>query len=171
MLKRKAENVPITLVDVATEENVVFTALKALRSNRILITECDEFECWKPHRSEKGRFLGSQVRLDRSLDLLQGRSKAPMVMGLVRRRDDDRFELRLHPLTTAAGAASPLAAARQALGILERYIYEAPHQWYQWKEAGRVLENIPIESARAVRANRTGRRLPIADTPVYAYSA
>jgi lauroyl/myristoyl acyltransferase len=101
ILNRKAENVPVTLVDVSAEENVVFTALKALRSNQILITECDEFECWKPHRSEKGRFLGSEVRLDRSLDMLQGRSGAPICMGLVCREGSNRFSLRLHALGTA----------------------------------------------------------------------
>lgn len=168
MLERRAENVPITLVDVAREENVVFTALKALRSNQILITECDEFECWKPHRSERARFLGSTVALDRSLDMLQGRSKAPIVMGLVRREAGHRFSLKLHALGTGGAAPGPLAIARQALGILEDYIYQAPDQWYQWKEASLVLENLPAEPVRPTRAHQTDRRLPAADTPAYA---
>lgn len=170
-LNRRAENVPITLVDAAEEENVIFTALKALRRNQILITECDEFECWKPHRTEGARFLGSDVLLDRSLDMLHGRSKAPVVMGLVRREEENRFGLKLHALDTERRKSRPLGIARQALSILEDYIYQSPDQWYQWKEADFVLKNIPKEPVRPIRANQTDRRPPVTDTPAYAYSA
>ena len=129
----------ITLLDANNGEHVIFSALKALKSNQILITECDEFEAWRTYRNIHTRFLGCSCPLDRTLDLLHRRYHSPVLSGVVLRNNGNCYKLRLHSLTDGTKKAEAATISSQALGILEQYIHRAPDQWYQWKEVRTAL--------------------------------
>jgi KDO2-lipid IV(A) lauroyltransferase len=162
-LTRRAENIDIDLVDVDEDKRVIFTALKALKANRILITECDEFGRWCEDRHKRVRFLGTSLRQDRSLGMLQKRSKAPAAMGLVHRNGNDRYQLNLHSLNVEPPNSRNPDISQQALSILEQYIVATPHQWYQWKEADFLLANAVSQSKRPEREFFPSRNIPFTD--------
>ena len=168
-LIRRSAGVPITLVDVDKGRGVLFDALKALKSNQIVITECDEFEEWRPCKSRRNRFLGHDVPFDRTLEMLQRRSKSPAIMGIVQRQSGRRYSLGLHSLNGISSRKEEVPISQKALEILERYIFEAPYQWYQWKEASQILNSEIIEEPRPIRAAEEDRQLPFEDTPVHAF--
>lgn len=162
-LTRRSEGVDIELVDVDEDKRVIFTALKALKANRILITECDEFDRWCKDKRKRVNFLGVSLLQDRSLDMLQMRSKAPVVMGLVHRQGNERYQLRLHPLKAPKTKTKQSSIAQQALTLLEQYIVTAPHQWYQWKEADFLLANAVSKPRRLEHEFFPSRHIPSAD--------
>jgi len=129
----------ITLLDANNGQHVIFSALRALKSNEILITECDEFKAYRPHRNKSTQFLGCSCPLDRTLDLLHRRYHSPVISGVVCRNNGNRYKLRLHPLADGTKKAEEATISSRALGILEQYIHEAPDQWYQWKEVRTAL--------------------------------
>jgi lauroyl/myristoyl acyltransferase len=163
-LNQRAARLGITLLDANAGENVIFGALRALRSNQILITECDEFEAWRPCRNRSTRFFGCSSPLDRTLDLLHRRYNSPVIMGLVCRVNRSSYELKLHSLSgTSHGAEAPIISER-ALSVLEQYIYLAPHQWYQWEQVRVILGTEIIEETRPIYATEADRSLPGADS-------
>lgn len=166
---QKAGNIPITLVDVNESRNVMFEALKALKSNQIVITECDEFKEWRPCKHRRNRFLGLDVPFDRTLDMLQKRSKAPTIMGIVQRQSGGRYKLGLHSLNGKSKRKEDVPVAQKALEVLERYILDAPYQWYQWKDASYILKSEIVEEPRPIHAAEEDRLLLLEDTPVHAF--
>ncbi len=162
-LTRRAGDVDIELVDVENDRHVIFRALKALKANRILITECDEFERWSTDKRNRIRFLGAFLSQDRSLEMLQRRSKAPAVVGLVHRKAHERYRLCLHALDAGEAETRHASISQQALSILEQYIQIAPHQWYQWSEAGFILaDRVPLPG-KTIIEHRANRIIPSAD--------
>jgi len=166
---RDAGDVRITLVDVTESRNVMFEAVKALKNNQIVITECDEFEKWRPCKRRHNRFLGREVQFDRSLELLQRRSKSPAIMGMFKRTPDGRYRLELHRLTSSEPQEKEEAISQKALNILEHYILEAPYQWYQWKDASYILAPEANETCDQIPATEEDRHLPLEDNPVHAF--
>ncbi len=167
-LNERAARLGITLLDANKGQGVFFSACRALRSNQILITECDEFEAWRPHRNRQIQFLGCSTPLDRTLDLLQRRYDSPVIMALVCRSTDNRYGLRLHSLNGNSQNTVPVSISERALDILQWYIYLAPEQWYQWKKVRIVLGTGLFEAKGPIYAAETDRTLSIADSPLHA---
>jgi len=140
----RAEALNIRLIDAGNGDGVLFTALDSLKENRILITECDEFEAWRPAPRRWAEFLGCSCPLDRTLDILHRRYRSPVLMGLNRRVQGTRYQLILHDVTAQDARLGPASLQQNALRILEQYICEAPEQWYQWK-------NLRVALGRALR--------------------
>ncbi|MDO9463341.1 MAG: lysophospholipid acyltransferase family protein, partial [Deltaproteobacteria bacterium] len=151
----------IRLLDAGTE-NVTFAALGTLKENRILLTECDEFEAWRPHKDKSTEFLGVTLPVDRTLDALQRKYQSPVIFALLKRGWNGTYVLEFHDVTESkettclradlsAEAAQAgthrqergFSVAERALSILENYIYTYPEQWYQWKQAGLFLRPLP----------------------------
>jgi lauroyl/myristoyl acyltransferase len=168
-LIHRTKYVPITLLDANDGERVLFSALQALRSNQILITECDEFKAWRPHRSRRTQFLGCFCPLDRTLDLLQRRYDSPVIMGLVQRNRGSTFGLKLHSLNGIHQMPAGAPIAQRALQLLEQYIYSAPYQWYQWKEARIVFGTNILEETRPIHAVEADPPISFADSAMHAY--
>jgi KDO2-lipid IV(A) lauroyltransferase len=149
VLTQRAHRLGITLLDASQSESVIFSACQALRANQILITECDEFEAWRPYRNRSSLFLGCTSPLDRTLDILHRRYRSPVIMGLVHRNRSNHYTLRLHSLVNEVQGRPAASVAIQALSILEQYIHLAPDQWYQWKQVrsavGAELFKEPVE--------------------------
>jgi lauroyl/myristoyl acyltransferase len=159
-LAQRAALINLTLI-IPENGKVLPAALQALRENRILITEADEFEMWRPSASQTVNFLGFQIPADRTLDVLQKRSGSPLLTALVKRQPQRRYAVDISPALTAASQI----AGRHCLHLLEQAIYHAPEQWYQWKEFGKV---ITARSAPAAAALELPHLLQPARFPGYA---
>jgi lauroyl/myristoyl acyltransferase len=120
----------------ADQPNAALKALKAVQQGRILITLCDEFSHWRPHRDRHVSVLGHRVRTDRTLDILHRRSRPPACLGLVQRTRRG-FALQIEPLTDGGETVS---IAERAWQTLEGYIRRFPEQWYQWREVATALK-------------------------------
>jgi lauroyl/myristoyl acyltransferase len=168
-LVRRGSSVGITLLDANAGEKVIFNALQALKSNQILITECDEFKAWRPYRDRSTQFLGCFSPLDRTLDLLHRRHHSPVIFGLVCRLKRNNYKLRLHSLVDEAQNAKTTTISHRALRVLEQYIYVAPHQWYQWKQVRTVLGDTIFEETRPIDAVEKDTSVSLADSAMHAY--
>ena len=168
-LVRRGSSVGITLLDANAGEKVIFNALQALKSNQILITECDEFKAWRPYRDRSTQFLGCSSPLDRTLDLFHRRHHSPVIFGLVCRLKRNRYKLRLHSLVDEAQNAQATTISHRALRVLEQYIYMAPHQWYQWKQVRTVLGDTIFEETRPIHVVEEGTSVSLADPAMHAY--
>ncbi|MEW5949334.1 MAG: lysophospholipid acyltransferase family protein [Thermodesulfobacteriota bacterium] len=128
----------IRLLDAGTE-NVTFAALGTLKENRILLTECDEFEAWRPHKDRSTEFLGVTLPVDRTLDALQKKYQSPVIFALLKRGWNGTYVMEFHDVAEVKETKQGLSIAERVLSILENYIYTYPEQWYQWKQAGLFL--------------------------------
>lgn len=133
----RAKKVNLDIIDT-DNDNSLLAAIKALKQGRILITECDEVEEWRANPDKKIYFLGARLDYDRALDILRKRSKAAVVMGLVKRNGKRLYTLDLTPV---ANGAEPIntAVGEQCLRVLEQAIHAHPEQWYQWKKFGKMI--------------------------------
>jgi len=142
-LKRKvysqAKKYNIRLIDAEDRGNVVRLAMRELRRNRIVVTECDEIEEWRPSAKEKTCFLGKETCLDRTINVIQKRTGAEIVFGVIHRYNLNKYKLimyayedMLHVLRTLPHVV-PSSPGETVLKSLEQYIYTNPEQWYQWK--------------------------------------
>jgi KDO2-lipid IV(A) lauroyltransferase len=143
--QQRAEEVGVTLLDPADGPSVVFAALQALKAERILITECDEFAAWRPVAHRFVPFLGFPCPVDRTLDLLHRRSRSPVVMGLACRDGKGRYQLPLHALAGNGEESGAEGIGPHALGVLERYIRATPEQWYQWRKLRTIFGTHVLE--------------------------
>ena len=168
-LMHRTQYVPITLLDANNGEKVLFKALQALKSNQILITECDEFDTWRPHRHRQARFLGCSCPLDRTLDMLQRRYHSPVLMGLVQREERDSFALQIHSLNGSQQNQENINVSQGALQLLQRYICLFPEQWYQWKQVRTALGNQIFQETRPIYVAKEDSSLSLADRAMHAY--
>jgi KDO2-lipid IV(A) lauroyltransferase len=153
MLHSKAEELGIGVIDPG-QGNTVGAILKNLKANRIVFIECDEIEAWRPSQKEKITFLGRRIGVDRALNLLQKRSGAEMVFGILQRFDLRNYALIIETyeeiLSTLGRVPSSPAAA--FLKHLERYIYAYPDEWYQWKHYSEIdAPHVPPKPGKAKR--------------------
>jgi Kdo2-lipid IVA lauroyltransferase/acyltransferase len=149
-LKERAELVNLNLID-AENGNVFLAASKALKAGQILITECDEFDEWRPQEAQRTTFLNYRLAADRSIDLLQKRSGAPVVTAFLHRNGGKRYTLNLGAVGNGDAAASASVGA-QCLAVLEQAVLADPAQWYQWKKFGEmILPDFEAEHDRQVR--------------------
>jgi Kdo2-lipid IVA lauroyltransferase/acyltransferase len=138
-LGERAQQVGLHLID-ADDGNIVLTAMKALKQGRILITECDEFEEWRPDPHRHSYFLNCKLNSDRTLELLRKRSGAPVISALVQRDGQENYTCHLTPVGNGASSAGT-AVGDQCLGILETAVAANPEQWYQWKKFGKMIKS------------------------------
>ncbi len=136
-LHERAEKVNLNLID-AENGNVFLAAIKALKAGQILITECDEFDEWRPGETHHTTFLNASLAADRSLNLLHKRSGAPLVTALLQRDGRKRYTLNLCAVPNDKGSPS-LPVGVQCLSVLEEAVLANPAQWYQWKKFGQMI--------------------------------
>ena len=133
---KQAETYGVRLIDADCEDNVMKTAARELKENRILVTECDEMEEWRPSPRRFISFLGRVTGLDRTINVLHKRTGAEVVFSVIHRHSLDRYSFIVHPLEDGPGegAGSRLGCVgSEVLKTLEGYILRYPEQWYQWK--------------------------------------
>ena len=135
----RAEAVGLHLID-ADEGNIIISAMKALKAGRILITECDEFDEWRPDPHRDSYFLNCRLPSDRTLELLRKRSGAQVITALVQRQGKKQYTCNLTPVGNGASPAHP-PIHEQCLSVLERTVEDCPEQWYQWKKFGKLIKS------------------------------
>jgi lauroyl/myristoyl acyltransferase len=135
----RAAAVGLELID-ADAGNIILAAMKALRQGRILITECDEFDEWRPDPSRNSYFLNCRLPSDRTLELLQKRSGAQVVTALVKREGKKSYTCNL---TSVDNGVFPkhMSLSERCLSVLQATVEIHPEQWYQWKKFGKLIKS------------------------------
>jgi KDO2-lipid IV(A) lauroyltransferase len=135
----RAEAVGLQLID-ADEGNIILAAMKALKQGRILITECDEFDEWRPDPHRDSSFLNCRLPSDRTLELLRKRSGAQIITALVKREGKKAYTCNLTAVGNGAASLHP-PIHEQCLDVLETAVENSPEQWYQWKKFGKMIKS------------------------------
>jgi KDO2-lipid IV(A) lauroyltransferase len=135
----RAAAVGLELID-ADDGNIILSAMKALKQGRILITECDEFDEWRPDPRRNSYFLNCRLPSDRTLELLKKRSGANVVAALMQREGKKHYTCNL---TAVGDGAFPsyLSLSERCLSVLEDTVENHPEQWYQWKKFGKLIKS------------------------------
>jgi KDO2-lipid IV(A) lauroyltransferase len=134
-LLRRTEPFGLRIIDAAQKEGTLRSVFTDLKANRVVFIECDEIEEWKPSEWERISFLGRQVGLDKTINVLQKRTQAEVIFGILHRVSLTKYVLVLENLTEIKYYAKhrAVSAAEAILKRFERYIYAHPEGWYQWK--------------------------------------
>ena len=128
----------LQLLDV-DEGNVFFTAINALKSGRILITECDEFKAWKVSKKLPVNFLNHDMFGDKALDVLKRYAGANVASVLMHR--NSRFHYTMKLKTMIDDPSDKRSVSQVTLENLDKALKESPEQWYQWRDLGKKLFN------------------------------
>jgi Kdo2-lipid IVA lauroyltransferase/acyltransferase len=130
-LMERAAEVNAELID-AHNEQVMFHAIRALKRGRILLTECDEVDAWKPKENQTIQAFGGNVLVDRTLEVLCRRTGST-ALGSFMVRTEKGYRLTIVPIMDAEipGDGDMSAAIFRTF---ERFVMMFPDQWYQWKK-------------------------------------
>lgn len=152
----KTKGLGLRIIDANEEKSVMAAIIRELRANRIVFFECDEIEEWKPSPKEKMLFLNKMIGVDRTINLIQRRSGAEVVLGILHRFSLKRYRLVLRTSRDFAVELrrKPSSLTEAILKSLEQHIYAYPEEWYQWK-------NYPKIEAMAPNDSRKEKALPV----------
>lgn len=134
---QKADRFDAKIIDVDNTPNITKAILHSLRENRIVITLCDEMDEWRPYRYHMNCFLGKQIYLDRTLNILTKRARASLVFGIMHRDNNHQYKFiatSWEVMAKRIRRSADMSMGAVVLKFLEQYIYEYPEQWYQWKK-------------------------------------
>jgi len=166
-LQALADRIGINLLDPKAG-SVVFGALEQLQQGRILMTQCDEMDMWRPYPNRSVQFMGLAMQLDKALDVLARKSGAQPIFALNHRLGGYRYRLTLERPGEHPAAAGLRNLTAQCLAILDQHIRENPGAWYEWKK----LDSRLIRPAvRELDENPRSSRLLGAVAPETACSA
>jgi lauroyl/myristoyl acyltransferase len=112
-------------------QSVYSSAIESLQNNRLLMTECDEVDKWRKKKSRTIELFGQRLYFDNTLDIMTQRSGAPVIGVFLKRTGRGTFTLICEPIKNGHDGKN---TARRALGLWQKYVYQAPEQWYQWKK-------------------------------------
>jgi len=149
----QARKFGVRVIDGDRTPNVMKAVFDNLKENRLVITQCDEIDEWRPSRKDKIFFLGKQTYLDRTLNVMCKRTPAAVVFGFMHRQGVQRYKFMatsLEDMSRQFQRSLETSLGAVILKFLERYIYRYPEQWYQWKKYARI-EAVP-SGAAAVEA-------------------
>jgi len=135
--EQQAQRFRTRIIDAEQTPNILRVLLTNLNENRVVITQCDEIDEWRPSRCEQINFLGKVTNLDRTINVLARRLDAPIVFGIMHRRQNHHYRFAVVSRTEMeAGikATATMSIGELVLRYLERYIYNHPAGWYQWKK-------------------------------------
>ena len=134
---KQAEKYKIRMIDAGNSGNVLKRAISELKENRVLVTQCDEIEEWRPSLKKRTSFLGQVTGLDRTINILHKRTGAEVVFGVIHRYNLRNYKfiaysyeqmLKIIPHTNSN------TVGEVVLKVLEQFICHYPEQWYQWKK-------------------------------------
>jgi KDO2-lipid IV(A) lauroyltransferase len=132
-LREKIAHRDTELISSAYGGSILLRAMQSLKSNRVLMTQCDEVDAWRRRPSHTIRLFGKDLFFDNTIDVLSHRSGAPVVAAFLRRGPRNRYTLILEDVSVRRTAVS---TARDCLELWQKYVSLNPEQWYQWKKWG-----------------------------------
>ncbi|MEW5909104.1 MAG: hypothetical protein AB1659_04825, partial [Thermodesulfobacteriota bacterium] len=148
-LMQKAPEFSTHIIDPSQTPNVISEICSCLKENRIVITQCDEIEEWRPSNKEKMVFLGKLIWMDKTMNLLIRRTKTSVLFGLMQRSREKGYEFVLNSMEDMTHSLRMRANSSEGevlLAALEHYIYSRPEEWYQWKKYFN-METVPLSEA------------------------
>ena len=131
----KTKDLGIKLIDAGREARVLPLVIRELKANRIVFIECDEIEEWRPSPDERMFFLRKVIGVDKTINLIQRRTHAEVVLGLLHRYSMRDYRLIMKPyyeMSKVLGR-SACSLGETILKSFEQYVYSYPEEWYQWK--------------------------------------
>ena len=134
---RQARKFSTKIIDAEKTPNILRAIFDDLKSNRIVITQCDEIDEWKPSRRDTLFFLGKQVGLDKTINILSKRCSAAVVFGVMHRDVHHRYKFIATPFEEIEKQylrSINMSMGAMVLKFMEHYIYKHPEEWYQWKK-------------------------------------
>ncbi len=134
---QQASNFLTKIIDAEQTPNIIRAIFDDLKANRIVITQCDEIDEWKPSRYDKLFFLGKQVCLDKTVNILSKRCAATVVFGVMHRDDNHRYKFiatSWEEIAKQYQRSINMSVGAVVLKFMEHYIYKYPEGWYQWKK-------------------------------------
>jgi lauroyl/myristoyl acyltransferase len=143
---QKAERFSTKIIDPDHTPNIMRAICDSLKENRIVITQCDEIDEWRPSRRNKTVFLRNQIHLDRTIDILMKRVDASSIFGIMHRDNEYRYKFiafsweKMKKQAQQSINGSPGAVV---LKLLEQYIYRYPEEWYLWKKYSMMESPLP----------------------------
>ncbi|GMQ79764.1 MAG: hypothetical protein BMS9Abin03_201 [Thermodesulfobacteriota bacterium] len=134
---QQASNFLVKVIDGDRTSNIVKAIFADLRENRIVITQCDEIDEWKPCRHKKIHFLGQQIHLDKTINILSKRCHAAIVFGVMHRNQQHRYKFIVtswEEMAKRFQRSIDMSIGAVVLKFMENYIYKYPEGWYLWKK-------------------------------------
>ena len=138
---RKADKFSAKIIDADNTSNIMKAIYDSLKENRIVITHCDEIDEWRPSRQQRIFFLGKKISLDKTINILLKRRDVSIVFGIIHRDSDQQYKFIITSWEAMAKQFRPsvnMPIGEVVLKFLERYIYEHPEEWYQWKKYTKI---------------------------------
>jgi lauroyl/myristoyl acyltransferase len=150
----KAKRFGTEIIDPDQTDNMVRAIHEHLKQNRIVVTQCDEIEEWRPSKDKKISFLGKTINLDRAVNILLKRCGSSIVFGVMYRMADHRYQFVASSWEEMARRYDPEIYGSMGgvvLKYMEDHIYAHPEQWYQWKNYPEMTRTHSHETWRPVR--------------------
>lgn len=138
---RRANRSSVKIIDADNTPNIMKAICQDLRNNRIVITQCDEIDEWKPCRKNRIFYLGKLVNLDKTINILSKRCNASVVFGVMHRKGQHRYTFvatSLEEMAEKYYRSIDTSIGEVVLKFMERYIYNHPQEWYQWKKYSKL---------------------------------
>ncbi len=142
---KQSNNFSTRIIDADNTPNVVKAIFDNLRENRVVLTQCDEIDEWRPSKNNRISFLGKEINLDRTMNIISKRGDASVVFGIMHRDDNHRYKFisaSMEEIKKRFKQLTDASVGEIVLKYLEQYIYNHPEGWYQWKKYP-AMEQIP----------------------------
>jgi len=141
---KKASNFSSRIIDADSTPNILKAIHDNLKENRVVITQCDEIDEWRPSK-EHIDFMDNQIRLDKTINILTKRLDTYTAFAIMHRLGGGKYKFIVNPLNDILvkfNSRNNTSMGALVLKFLEYYIYKFPEEWYQWKNYYRVM-NFP----------------------------
>ncbi|MEW6188037.1 MAG: hypothetical protein AB1585_20135 [Thermodesulfobacteriota bacterium] len=135
--EKQAKELSIHLINTEYCSNIIKAILQDLKENRVVITQCDEIERWRPSTKKEVSFLGRRIYLDKTINTLIKRAETSVLFAVMHRGPKQKYRFIVHPKREGFQSSQPMnrfSWGEEILRMLEYYIYLFPEEWYQWKK-------------------------------------
>jgi len=143
---KQSNNFSTRIIDADNTPNVIKAIFDNLKENRVVLTQCDEIDEWRPSPKNRISFLGKEINLDRTMNIISKRVGASIVFGVMHRKHNHRYQFISASIAEIKEQLKYLKSASTGeivLKYLEQYIYNHPEGWYQWKKYP-AMERLPL---------------------------
>ncbi len=152
------------IIDPDKTPNVMKAISNDLKDNRVVITQCDELDEWRPCRKSRINFLGRKIHPDRTINILSKRCKTSVVFGIMQRNKEYGYKFIVtswKEISKQYKRAKNMSLGEVVLKFMEQYIYNYPEEWYQWKKYP-VLDIFSVSAPCAVTQPIVSAARPLA---------
>lgn len=120
----------VELLNEGEVDSIWKQALRRLRENRIVMTQCDEADKWRYRPGRQIELFNTNLYYDNTIELMAKYSGAQVITAFMERFDRKTYSLKLE----AVDSMAPPDIGRLVFKRFEYYLSSHPEQWYQWKK-------------------------------------